>query len=47
MRLINQFDGIFPASLARVDNLNPMTGRSRTGYSRRVTASMSAVLNGM
>lgn len=30
MRLINQFNGIFPASLARVDSLNPMTGRSRT-----------------
>ena len=44
MRLINQFNGSFPASFARVDNRYPMSRRSRTGYMRRKRISYNTQL---
>lgn len=41
MRLISYISGSFPATFAKVDNRYPTSLRSFTGYSRRVTASMS------
>ena len=41
MRLITQFNGTSPATLAKVDSRYPTTARSARGYILRTTAPMS------